>query len=53
MSEKAVLIAHYDKPLDWVYNTTEAEWFIGRFFEYTYHYIFTRDPIEKKIKYLL
>lgn len=43
----------YESCLAWVYSTAEAEWFIGRFFEYTWHYILTRDPIEKKQKYLL
>ena len=59
--DRAVLIAHYDKPLDWakvkgqrwVYTTNEADWFIGRFFEYTWHYIFTRNPIEQDLNYMI
>jgi len=43
----------YEHCREWVYSVDEAEWFIGRFFEYTWHYIFTRDPIEKDIKYMI
>lgn len=42
----------YESLRDWVYTVHEAEWFIGRFFEYTWHYIFTKNPIEQDIKYI-
>jgi len=45
-------VEFYQNCRDWVYNTTEMEWFIGRFFEYTWHYIFTRNPIETNCKYI-
>lgn len=43
----------YQELRQWVYTTNEAEWFIGRFFEYTWHYIFTRNPIEVNLKYMI
>lgn len=43
----------YENCREWVYTTKEAEWFIGRFFEYTWHYIFTKNPLEQDIKYLI
>jgi len=43
----------YENCRRWVYTVEEAEWFIGRFFEYTWHYILTRNPIEKDLKYMI
>lgn len=45
-------VTFYERCLEWVYTVQEAEWFIGRFFEYTWHYIFTGNPIEIKHQYL-
>jgi hypothetical protein len=43
----------YQNCREWVYTTNEAGWFIGRFFEYTWHYIFTGNPIEQDLKYMI
>jgi len=43
----------YENCREWVYTVNEASWFIGRFFEYTWHYIFTKNPIEQDLKYMI
>lgn len=50
------LITQYPKQFwkylyDWVQNTHLSNFVTSRIFEYTWHYIFTRNPIEKQYTY--
>lgn len=44
-------LAFYRKLYDWVQTTELSNFITSRIFEYTWHYIFTKNPIEKEYEY--
>lgn len=40
--------SYWKKLLGWVLMTQLPDWLVGRIFEWTWHYLLTKDPIDKK-----
>jgi len=43
-------ISFYKKLDDWLLNTELPDWISARIFEYTWHLIFTKNPIDEKLE---
>jgi hypothetical protein len=43
-------LEYYKRLHTWLMETTEPDWFTGRLFEWTWHYILTGNSVDKKLE---